>query len=269
MPTLVIRGPDGTLVEKELVGRLTVGCDDDNDLVVRTGGVEKRHANFFADGGEVVLEELDGSAAKTLVDGEPLRRRRRLSPGVRVVIGDYEVQVKPGEHQLRVRKVPAEPTPVRPFPFKPVLAVFAVALAGIVFAGLYRPFSAEPQVEPPVPAAGVDPCADLEPKLRIVRGAPSQAALDAADAVLTCEPLHEEANQAKRTIPKELEGQAHLTRAKEFLELGRDDQALDELEAIAPKTSCAQLALPLTTEVALRVAAAAKKSCQTLSLIHI
>ncbi|MBL8954069.1 MAG: FHA domain-containing protein, partial [Myxococcaceae bacterium] len=266
MPTLVIRGPDGTLVERELVGRLTVGCDDDNDLVLRTGGVEKRHANFFAEGGEVVLEELDASAAKTLVDGEPVRGRKRLTPGVRVLIGDYEVRIKPGEQQLSVRKVPAAPlerAPVRPFPFTLVLALFAVALVGLVGAGLYRRLSAEPEVVTPPPAAEADPCADLEPQLRVARGPASPAALAAADAVLMCDPLNEEANQAKRSIPRELDGQAHLTRAKEFLELGRDEQALDELEAIAPKTRAAELALPLSGEVALRVAAAAKKSCDT------
>ena len=84
MPTLLIRGPDGTLVERELEGRLTVGADDDNDLVWRNDGIEKRHANFFADGGEVVLEQLGGSSGKT-----------KLKPGVRVLIGGYEVSVKP------------------------------------------------------------------------------------------------------------------------------------------------------------------------------
>jgi len=268
VPTLVIRGPDGTLVEKELEGRLTVGCDDDNDLVLRTGGVEKRHANFFAEGGEVVLEQLDASAEKTIVDGEPVRGRRRLAPGVRVLIGGYEVQVKPGEQQLRVRKLQpdtldeAPATPPASFPFKLVFLLFGVALLAIVGAGLYqRASTAEP--EPTDVPESSDPCADLEPQLRIVREGPSQKALDAAKAVLACEPLNEEANQAERTYPKELEGAALYSRAKEFLELGRDEQALEQLELIAPKTQAAQKALPVTTEVALRVAAQAKKSCDT------
>ncbi len=216
-----------------------------------------------------MLEHLDASAAQTLVDGEPVRGRRRLAPGVRVLIGGYEVQVKPGERQLTVRKLQAETLEEAParappaFPFKLVFVVFGVALVAIVSAGLYQRASVGGDPEPVVVAPVTDPCADLEPQLRVVRGEPGPKALEAAEAVLVCDPLNDEANQAKRTIPKELEGRALLARAKELLELGRDEQALEQLEQIARTTQIGQKALPLTTEVALRVAAAEKKSCDT------
>lgn len=262
MPTLVIRGPGGTVVERELEGRLTVGCDDDNDLVLRTGGVEKRHANFFAEGGEVVLEHgADASSAQTIVDGEPIRGRRRLAPGVRVVIGDYEVQVKPGR-QLTVRKVEA-PTPAAAppssFPFKLVFALFGVALAAILAVGVWMRLPTETD-PPPLPPT-TDPCADLEARLRLARERPSKKGLDAVEAVLECEPLHPEANALKRSIPKELDGEERLAGAKELIELERDAQALEQLEKIPAETHAALTALPLFREVAGRVAKQEKKDC--------
>lgn len=264
MPTLVIRGPDGTLVERELVGKLTVGCDDDNDLVLRSGGVEKRHANFFADGGEVVLEQGDtASAAETLVDGEPMRGRRRLAPGVRVVIGGYEVQVKPGK-QLTVRKL--EPPPAEPssFPFKLVFAGVGAALVVVAAVGLWRRFEEQQPTITPPPAV-TDPCADLEPHLRIAREGPSRRALDAVEAVLVCDPLHAEGNALKRSIPRELEGQDALTRAKEFVDLERDAQALEALEKIPSGTEASRQALPLFNDVATRVMNQEQKDCDAYS----
>src|SRR4051812_25465461 len=110
MPTIVIRHPDGTVQEREVTGKLTVGCEDDNDLVLRAGGVSRRHAQFFADGGELVLENV-GSAAATLVDGESIGQPTKLRPGVKVRIGDYEVTLKPDQAQLSVRKLAVEARP--------------------------------------------------------------------------------------------------------------------------------------------------------------
>ena len=264
MPTLVIRGPDGTLVEREIVGKLTVGCDEDNDLILRSGGVEKRHANFFADGGEVVLEQGDASsAAETLVDGEPMRGRRRLAPGVRVLIGEYEVQVKPGK-QLTVRKIETKPAEQSPFPFKLLFGVLGAALVVVAAVGLWKRFEAQQPTVAPPPAIS-DPCADLEPHLRIAREGPSPRALEAVEAVLVCDPLHAEANALKRSIPKELEGQALLSRAKEFVDLERDAQALEVLEKLPAGTEVARHALPLLNEVAARVTKQEQKDCDAYS----
>jgi len=48
--------------------------------------------------------------------------------------------------------------------------------------------------------------------------------------VLECEPINAEALALQRSIPKELEAQALAQRAKEFVELGRDEQALEQIE---------------------------------------
>jgi tetratricopeptide (TPR) repeat protein len=256
VPTLVIRGPDGTLVERELDDRLTVGCDDDNDLVLRSGGVEKRHANFFADGGEVVLEELG-----------PGRGKKRLAPGVRVLIGGYEVQVKPGEQKLSVRRIegpadtlpqPAEPSAAQ-FPFRLVFTVFGVALVGLVAIGVWR------RLQPP-PVAVVDPppvegCPKLEEDLRIARSGPSPQALEAAERALACDPVNGEALALKRGIPRELDGRELLKRAKEFVDLQRDEQALEQLENVPDGTDVSRDALVLLREVGARVQKRAKTDC--------
>ena len=106
----MIRHPDGTTEEREVVGRLTVGADEGNDLVLRAHGVSQRHAQFFADGGELVLENV-GSAAATLVDGETLGSPRKLKQGVRVLIGGYEVSLKP--NQVSVRRLHPVASPER------------------------------------------------------------------------------------------------------------------------------------------------------------
>jgi hypothetical protein len=259
VPTLLIRGPDGTLVERELEGRLTVGADDDNDLVWRNDGIEKRHANFFADGGEVVLEQLGGGTGKT-----------RLKPGVRVLIGGYEVSVKPGEQQLSVRKLPAasdtltdEGSGGATFPFKLVFTLFGVALAALLGFGAWNRL--RPTEPPPQPAAAVEKpnteCPELENDLKIARDGATQRALDAAEHALACDPLNAEALSLKRSLRKELDGQALLTRAKEFVDLERDEQALEQLEKIPADTDVARAALPLLHEVGGRVQHKAQADC--------
>jgi hypothetical protein len=260
VPTLLIRGPDGTLVERELDGRLTVGADDDNDLVWRNDGIEKRHANFFADGGEVVLEQLGGAAGKT-----------KLKPGVRVLIGGYEVSVKPGEQQLTVRKLPAPADTLTDesssggatFPFKLVFTLFAVALAVLLGIGAWNRLRVPEPTVPPV-AAVEKPnaeCPDLEKDLKIARDGATQRALDAAERALACDPLNAEATSLKRSLRRELDGQALLTRAKEFVDLERDEQALEQLEKLPADTHVARSALPLLHEVGGRVQHKAQADC--------
>lgn len=267
MPTLLIRGPDGTLVERELVGRLTVGCDDDNDLVLREAGVERRHASFFADGGEVVLEQLDFSAAQTLVDGERATAPVRLRPGVRVLIGGYEVQVKPGSQQLTVKKLDTAAStltddgPAASFPWVAVLVIAGLAFAGLAGAAVFKRLTA-PAPAVVKEAAVKEPCSDLEPDLRIAREGATQRSLDAVERVLDCEPLHEEANQLERAIVPQLKGDALRVRAGEFAELGQDEQALDVLEQIPKGTEAERLALPLLREVALRLQKRCAADCK-------
>lgn len=96
MPTLVVRYPDGAEEEVDLSVSLTVGRAEGNELVLAEGGVSRQHARFFVEDDVVHVEDL-GSANGTWVDGERIDGPARLSAKSQVVIGDYEVSVRPGE----------------------------------------------------------------------------------------------------------------------------------------------------------------------------
>jgi pSer/pThr/pTyr-binding forkhead associated (FHA) protein/tetratricopeptide (TPR) repeat protein len=93
MPTLVIKGPDGSEQEQDFADSLTVGRAAGNDLVLEEGGVSRKHARFFVEGDELQVEDL-GSANGTLVDGERIEGPTPLKAGAVVVLGDYEVTLK-------------------------------------------------------------------------------------------------------------------------------------------------------------------------------
>ena len=90
MAAIVIRFPDGTEQEQELAGQLTVGRADGNDLVLAEGGVSRKHARFFLEGNEVLVEDI-GSANGVFIDGEKISGPTRIGPRAQVVIGDYEI----------------------------------------------------------------------------------------------------------------------------------------------------------------------------------
>ncbi len=93
MAAIVIRFPDGTEQEQELAGQLTIGRADGNDLVLAEGGVSRKHARFFLEGSDVVVEDT-GSANGTFVDGEKIGGPTKVGPRAQVVIGDYEIKLK-------------------------------------------------------------------------------------------------------------------------------------------------------------------------------
>jgi pSer/pThr/pTyr-binding forkhead associated (FHA) protein len=95
MPTLLVRGPDGQQQEHELREEATVGRADNNDLVLTSGGVSRRHARLYVEEGKVFVEDT-GSANGTWVDGQKLRGPHALGPQTKLVIGDYEISVKGG-----------------------------------------------------------------------------------------------------------------------------------------------------------------------------
>jgi len=95
MPTLIVLHPDGTESEHELAGELRIGRQDGNELVLTEGGVSRKHARFFVDGGKVVVEDL-GSANGTYVDGERIEGPTPLTPQSQVVLGDYQLKLKGG-----------------------------------------------------------------------------------------------------------------------------------------------------------------------------
>ena len=94
MPTLVVRHPDGSESEHELSGELKIGRQDgSNDLVLTEGGVSRRHARFFVEGGKVMVEDV-GSANGTFVDGQRITGMTLLTPKSQVLLGDYELRLK-------------------------------------------------------------------------------------------------------------------------------------------------------------------------------
>lgn len=95
MPTLIVLHPDGTESEHELAGELKIGRQDGNELVLTEGGVSRKHARFFVDGGKVLVEDL-GSANGTYVDGERIEGATPLTPQSQVVLGDYQLKIKGG-----------------------------------------------------------------------------------------------------------------------------------------------------------------------------
>ncbi len=109
MPTVVVRHPDGSEEELELVTELWVGRADGNDIILSEGGVSRRHARLFVEGGRVLVEDR-GSANGTYVDGERIDGPTELSPKAQVVIGEYEIQLKRSGVAV-ARGAPPKPRP--------------------------------------------------------------------------------------------------------------------------------------------------------------
>lgn len=94
MATLVIRHPDGNESEHELSGELKIGRQEGtNDLVLAEGGVSRRHARFFEEGGKILVEDV-GSANGTFVDGQRITGMTPLTPKSEVLLGDYVLRLK-------------------------------------------------------------------------------------------------------------------------------------------------------------------------------
>lgn len=110
MPTLVIKSPDGTEQEQDFVDQLTVGRAEGNDLILAEGGVSRKHARFFLEGEDVMVEDL-GSANGTIVNGERIDGPTKLEPAAAIVLGDYEATIKAGgKARPKVDKSAAKPS---------------------------------------------------------------------------------------------------------------------------------------------------------------
>ncbi|MBE2254428.1 MAG: FHA domain-containing protein [Myxococcus sp.] len=110
MPTLVIKNPDGTEQEQDFADQLTVGRAEGNDLILSEGGVSRKHARFFLEGADVMVEDL-GSANGTIVNGERIEGPTRLEPAAAIVLGDYEATLKAGaKSRPKVDKSKARPS---------------------------------------------------------------------------------------------------------------------------------------------------------------
>ena len=208
MPILVIRHPHGNVEERELIGKLTVGSDDGNDLVLRESGISGRHAQFTLEAGEVVLENLGTSA--TLIDSIPMGPPTKLLPEMKVLLGLYEISLKPESPPPRRRKLPA---------WK-IAATFG--LAAFLAAVIWEAWPAAPPALAEPRAAGS--CQDVESMLRLARGGFDQRALAGANAALACEPSNKEAAELKRQIDAELELAAKRRAARDAGVAGGGDQ---------------------------------------------
>jgi pSer/pThr/pTyr-binding forkhead associated (FHA) protein len=99
VPTLVIKSPDGSQQEQDVEQSLTIGRAEGNDLILAEGGVSRKHARFFVDGSDLLVEDV-GSANGTWVDGEKIAGPTKLTTKSQVMVGDYEIQLKLGSKPL-------------------------------------------------------------------------------------------------------------------------------------------------------------------------
>jgi len=115
VPSIVIKHPDGSSHEHVVSEQLTVGRSEGNDLVLTEGGVSRKHARFFVEGGAILVEDI-GSANGTWVDGNRIDSPTRLAAASQVVIGDYEIAVKDGGARRATGQRPQRPSGGSPRP---------------------------------------------------------------------------------------------------------------------------------------------------------
>lgn len=92
------------------VGRGPAG----NGIRLEERNVSRRHACFHVVGGAVSVEDL-GSRTGTFVNGERLSGPRRLRPGDRVRIGDFELALADGAVEVPApgsESGPGQPPPI-------------------------------------------------------------------------------------------------------------------------------------------------------------
>ena len=118
-PRLVIRGPEKLrgLALTIAAGRQILGRAPGADLQIADGYVSRTHAALESVRGQTVVEDL-GSSGGTLVNGVPLRGRRRLNHGDLLRFGAVEARYEEPGHNMDaarplVSREPAAPPPVR------------------------------------------------------------------------------------------------------------------------------------------------------------
>ncbi len=90
MATLTFFPPDGQESKFELVGELSVGREDGNDVVLPEGGLSRKHARFFEDAGQILVEDL-GSSNGTFVDGERIAAPTPISDAQEILVANIKV----------------------------------------------------------------------------------------------------------------------------------------------------------------------------------
>jgi pSer/pThr/pTyr-binding forkhead associated (FHA) protein len=103
-PRLVIEDGAGRRDLPLAEGRLTVGRGPEgNGLRLEERNVSRRHAALEVSGGAVTIEDL-GSRTGTWVNGDRISGRRRLHPGDRVRIGDFDLLLEAGTGELALAR---------------------------------------------------------------------------------------------------------------------------------------------------------------------
>ncbi len=111
MPTLIIRGSDGSEKKADLSGELTIGREAGNDVVLADKGVSRRHCRFWlGEDGAAYVEDL-GSANGVRVGGRRIEGPTVLSPGVDVLIGGATARLEEARASPR-KGGEAQPSPV-------------------------------------------------------------------------------------------------------------------------------------------------------------
>jgi tetratricopeptide (TPR) repeat protein len=88
-------GPDGTVREVPVAGRVVIGRSGETDLVLAGERVSRRHASVEVRGGRVVVEDL-GSSNGTWIGGTRITGAAVVDPGAEVRIGGWTVAMEAG-----------------------------------------------------------------------------------------------------------------------------------------------------------------------------
>ncbi len=116
MEELLVTYPDGSHKKFSLSkGELLVGRDSDNDVVLASPAVSRRHARIYMWDSQVFIEDL-GSSNGIFVQGKKINEAALVKPGVPINIGEFtlnviysddeETEEKPARFYLKGRMPP-------------------------------------------------------------------------------------------------------------------------------------------------------------------
>ena len=98
-----------------LEGELTVGRGAESAVRLDARNVSRRHARVTVENGTAFVEDL-GSRNGTLVNGQPLRGRRKLRSGDVLQVADEILRIEEGAAEHRAEPDAPTSTPSRPPP---------------------------------------------------------------------------------------------------------------------------------------------------------
>jgi pSer/pThr/pTyr-binding forkhead associated (FHA) protein len=113
--SLVVREGSSAGSEHPVEGSLTLGREQDADLVLDDTGISRRHAAVQIEDGDATVRDL-GSSNGTFVNGERVEGPRRLGEGDQIQLGDTVLEVRFSPEKTRVVPPPAGPTEVHAKP---------------------------------------------------------------------------------------------------------------------------------------------------------